>query len=104
MTEEEWVNRLIDFAQLCRWLVTHFRPAWTARGYRTPVQGQAGFPDLVLVRAPRIEFIECKVASRVRPDQRLWLAALGACSLISPQVGVRLWTPSDWAEAQQVLR
>lgn len=104
MTEEEWLNRLIEVAQLYRWLVTHFRPAWTARGFRTPLQGRPGFPDLVLVRAPRIEFIEAKVKAPTSPDQRLWLVELANCCSQNPLVGVRLWTPSDWPLAERILR
>ena len=61
-----------------------------------------GFPDLVLVRAPRLVFAELKRQNgRVRPDQKLWLGALqtvaaaveAACG--QALVEVHLWRPID---------
>ena len=34
MTETDFLQRVIDTAKLYGWLVTHFRPAKTARGWR----------------------------------------------------------------------
>jgi hypothetical protein len=43
------------------WRAAHFRPARTAKGWRTPVAADgAGFPDLVLVRRTRIVAAELK--------------------------------------------
>lgn len=96
---------LIEYATLQGWRVTHFRPAWTSRGWRTPVHGDKGFPDIVCVRPPRIEFIECKTTSgRLSPEQTFWVKALTGCEAKNPFVGVRVWTPENWPTAQYVLR
>jgi hypothetical protein len=49
-TEGELQRTLIEAAQHYGFLVHHDRPARTASSWRTPVEGDAGFPDLVLVR------------------------------------------------------
>ena len=49
-----------------------------------------GFPDLVLIRPPRVVFAELKSEKgRLRPHQVLWLDLLGRC----PGVEVYLWRP-----------
>lgn len=48
MSERELQDNVVELAQHLGWLVHAERPAWTEKGYRTPIQGNAGFPDLVL--------------------------------------------------------
>lgn len=93
MTERQLQDAVIELAQLTGWLVAHFRPAKTDRGWRTPVQADGkGFPDLVLVRAPRVVFAELKgPAGRLIGEQRRWLDELGFC-----RVEAYVWTPADW--------
>jgi VRR-NUC domain len=51
-----------------------------------------GWPDLVICRAPEIVFVELKGdKTRVRPEQKAWLAALAACGLEA-----YLWRPNDF--------
>lgn len=81
MTEAELLAATIDLAQLLRYRVAHFRPAKTAYGWRTPVQGDGkGWPDLSMVRggsSPRLLFAELKSdTGRLDPEQVEWLAAL----------------------------
>lgn len=53
-----------------------------------------GWVDLVLCRPPEILFVELKGAkTRVRPEQKDWLAALTACGLEAC-----LWRPADFDE------
>ena len=60
----------------------------------------AGFPDLVLVKPPRVLFVELKSESgRVSADQMLWLAALAKC----PGVETMVWRPSDFDDIGLVL-
>lgn len=96
-TPERMLQRqVLQLARLRGWRTTHFRPALTERGWRTPLQGDAGFPDLVLARAGVVLIVELKRdGARPTPEQRAWLEALG-------HVG-RLWTPSDWDEIQEAL-
>ena len=88
-TEDQFVVRIIELAKATGWLVTHFRPARTQRGWRTPVQGDKGFPDLVLARDGVVLIRECKVdTTRPNPGQRAWLAEIGPLGAV--------WRPRDW--------
>lgn len=50
-----------------------------------------GFPDLVLVKPPRIIFAELKAPNgRISPEQAQWHDALRACGL-----NVYVWKPAD---------
>lgn len=89
---QSWV---IEYARAHGWRVAHFRPAQTAKGWRTPVEADGkGFPDLVLVRDGIVILAEVKSQTGpVRPEQRAWLEASGAY----------LWRPSDRPEIERVL-
>jgi len=64
-------------------------------------RSEPGFPDLVLLRPPRVIFAELKTADgRLSPDQREWRTKLLAC----PGVEYHLWRPEDWDELREVLR
>ena len=97
MSEDDLQTRIIAAAEANGWRVVHHRPAKTAKGWRTAVQGHAGFPDLVLARDGVIIVAELK-SRRGHPtdDQKLWLEALG--------VHVRLWRPQDWPAIERELR
>lgn len=105
-SEAEFTDAVIAEAQSAGWLVTHFRHAWTEKGYRTPVQGDAGFPDLVLVRE-RVIFAELKSKTgRVSKDQHQWLdTLLGVveASTMPPPLAVYIWRPSQWDEIVELL-
>ena len=55
LTEAAFLRQIRELAALLGFHGAHFRPALTARGWRTPVQGSigAGFVDVVLVSAAR---------------------------------------------------
>ncbi len=90
--EKEFLQAVRELAELQGWLCYH---TWNS------LHSPAGFPDLVLVRPPRLLFVELKVGrNRTTPAQQHWLAQLGAC----PQVEVYLWTPDCWAEIERTLR
>lgn len=110
-SEASFQARVIALATACGWLVHHTRPARTAAGeWRTPVQGDAGFPDLVLVRPPRLLFVELKAAGRMpTAEQWRWLQALLRVAtpiMASGRVDVAafIWRPGDWNEIEEVLR
>jgi hypothetical protein len=91
MTEVAWQRMVCDLAELRGW-------RWHHQHYskRSP----AGWPDLVLVRGPRLVAAELKSErGRVRPEQRVWLDALAAV----PGVETYLWRPSAWVTVQAVL-
>jgi hypothetical protein len=94
VTEREFQRAVVELARLCGWRVFHARPALTRRGrWLTPIQGDTGFPDLVLCRPPRLILAELKrVGARPTPAQRGWLDALASCA----GVECYLWTPADW--------
>ena len=104
MTERErdFQRAVVELARLMGWRVHHTRPALTQRGrWLTPIQGDAGFPDLVLCRPPRLILAELKRnGARPTPAQRGWLDALASCA----GVECYLWTPSDWEAIIDALR
>lgn len=104
ITEQAFLHRIIDLAKLRRYRIVHFRPAMTARGaWVTRMDGDAGFPDLVLLRPPRLIFAEVKRSLKGRqttPEQAIWLAQLGAV----PGVESYLWTPEGWDDIVKLLR
>jgi hypothetical protein len=86
MSEEQLQRAIIKAAKLHGWRVAHFRAARTEKGWRTPVEGDPGFPDLVLARRGDVFFIECKSEKgRVSPEQKAWWSSLiPRCRVIRP--------------------
>jgi hypothetical protein len=99
VTENDWKRRVLDAAKLFGWRFAHFRPAQTTKGWRTAMEGHKGFPDLVLVRSPRVIFAELKVAAKLTDEQAEWLDALGT----SPGVESYVWRPTDWESVYLTL-
>ena len=103
LTEAQFARQVYDLAALTGWSFVHFRPARTAHGWRTPVEGSlgAGFPDLILAHPHRqqVLFIELKTErGRLSPAQEEvhdFLRAAGA--------DVRTWRPSDLPAIQEAL-
>ena len=85
--------QVIDLAHLYGWLVQHTRPAWTEKGYRTPIQGDKGFVDLVLAHPSqrRVLFAEAKSERGVLSlAQQQWLKALQSAGQET-----HVWRPDD---------
>lgn len=100
MTEREFQSQVVALARILGWRVHHTRPARTASGWRTPIQGDAGWPDLVLLRGSRLVVAELKVGrNRPTAEQAAWLEALNKAI-----AEVYLWTPLDWDEIERLLR
>ncbi len=86
------------------WTWTHFRPAQSLKGWRTPLSGDKGFPDYCCVRETRLHtyeliFIELKGdGGKVSPEQKVWIDLLR-------NAGQRVytWWPKDFEEAKAVL-
>ncbi len=69
---------LTDAAELNGWLVFHDNDSR---------RNAAGFPDLVLVKPPRVLFLELKSEiGRVRPEQHVWMDALSRCDTIASAI------------------
>jgi hypothetical protein len=100
LTEREFQTAVIEAAQLLGWRVAHFRPAQTAKGWRTPVEADgAGFPDLVMIRRGHLIFAELKsTKGMVRVEQQQWLDDLLAVSVGSHRVQVYVWRPVHWLD------
>ena len=99
--EASLLSVVIRFARLRGWLVTHSRPGRTAHGWRTPIQGDPGYPDLTLIRNGRLVFAELKSdTGKVRQEQRVWLS----CLVEAPGVECYVWRPGDWPEIEDIMR
>lgn len=98
LSESSFKSTVIHYAKLRKWHVTHFRPAMNRRGvWSTPLEGDPGFPDLVLARDGVVIIPELKTQhGPIRPAQKNWLLALGGFG--------RLWRPSDWPAIYEELR
>lgn len=99
-TWREWQDQVAELAQRHRWRVASFRPARTAKGWRTPVGHDGkGFPDLLLVRE-RVIAVECKTGrGRTDREQEAWLQAFeraGGIALVA--------RPEDWDRLCALLR
>ncbi len=107
MTEQQFTNALLEWAKVYGWRRFHVRNSGVAG--QSIVQGDKGFPDLVLVKPPRLIFAELKVgtAGTLKGDptveQDQWLEALGRN--FNP-IGYRecyLWRPEQWSEILVIL-
>jgi hypothetical protein len=113
-TEEELLQNVLELARLLGWRCYHTRDSR---------KSASGFPDVVMVRPPRLIFAELKrlpetnAAGRPRPEQRAWLddimdvaEAIEAISLTArgraPGIEVYVWRPADWLDGsiEEALR
>ena len=92
LKEKEWLAQVQDLARICGWEIYH---TWLS------IRSAGGWPDLALVRPPRLIFAELKTdKGKIRPSQEHWLALLGQC----PGVEVYVWRPSDLEHVRDVLQ
>lgn len=99
--EVSWQSFVVDLARVHGWLVHVERPARTANGWRTPISGHAGWPDVVLCHPARRMFLVVELKSevgRLSPEQEAWLHALTVAG-----VDARVWRPQDRREVMDVL-
>ena len=91
ITEAEFQRQVIDLAHILGWVVYHpMLSKWSERGW----------PDLSMVRPPRLVFAELKRESgKTTEHQDRWLALLGATC-----AEVYLWRPSDLDGIATILR
>ena len=109
-SEKEFQAAVIEYAHLNGWLVHHGRAAQVREGkWVTPIQGDAGFPDLVMARNGLIVFAELKSEKgRISEGQDRW--AQGLDTDRQPGGGVSaahryfLWRPADWDEIETTLK
>jgi hypothetical protein len=83
MTEQELLEAILDAARLYGWKAAHFRPARTDKGWRTPMQGDPGFPDITLARNGRVLILELKrLGKYATPEQEAWIEAINGPTLL----------------------
>lgn len=100
ITEKQLREQIRDLTKIYGW-----RMAFTQFSMMSP----KGFPDLCLVRPPRLIFAELKSEKgKTSPDQDLWLADLRAASPDGHDgtqfFEVYLWRPHDIVKIAEILR
>lgn len=91
MSEDDLLTAVLDLCKVLHLMVHHCRPARTERGWRTPIAGDAGFCDVVIVGGNGVLFRELKgEKGRLSAAQTLWLSRL---AFAKADAGV--WRPSD---------
>ena len=103
MNEADLLRAVTDLIGLLGWKWVHHRPAKTAHGWRTPVQGPLGkgLPDIYAVHPyrQRAMWIELKTdAGKLSADQDEVIATLRAAGQT-----VYVWRPRDLDSIQEVL-
>ena len=106
MTEDQFEDWLVEYAQLTGWLVHVERKAQSARGWRTPIKGNAGFPDVVLVRGGVVIFAELKSErGTLSAQQKVWGRFLRhAMEVAGGGVWYCVWQPRDRDTIEGALR
>lgn len=78
-SEAEIQQTLLDGFLHSGWMVCHFRPARTSSGWRTPLEGHPGFPDLIAARDGQVLALEVKgPRGTLTAEQQLWQQHMGA--------------------------
>jgi len=112
ISERDFQRQVTELAEILGWQWTHFRPAQTQRGWRTPVSGPlgAGWVDLVLVRPRdhRLIFAELKAeGGKLSYEQDCVLDVLRSLTLdrfgAATSIEVAVWRPSDLDAIASVL-
>ena len=93
MSEKHFLLQVRELARLENWLSYHT--------YRS-TKSEPGFPDLVLVRPPRVIFAELKTENGVLTwSQEVWLDRLARCE---GGLETYMWRPSDWDQIVEQLK
>lgn len=94
MTEQQLANEILGWAKTFGWLAFHVRNS--GMGGMTQVQGDRGFPDLILLRRARVIAAELKIGhpgtvkGDPREDQVRWLKAFAFAA-----IETYVWRPED---------
>jgi hypothetical protein len=90
LTERGFQRQVIRLAKLFGWKAYH-----THDSRHSP----AGWPDLVLIRRPRVIFAELKTdRNHLTDDQRACLEELRACGQEAYE-----WHPRNWKSIERIL-
>jgi hypothetical protein len=97
ITEQQFTNSVLQYAKAYGWRRFHVRMSGVGG---VNVQGDRGFPDLVLVRPPRMIVAELKVGrNKTTKEQDGWLQALEESSCAE----IYWWTPDQWQRILETL-
>lgn len=120
LTEEHFVQQILDLAQLYGWLAFRVEQSTRVAVRRSGVsvrvrninRAGVGYPDITLVRAPRLIFAECKrntgphggdSHSRLTREQEVWAHELRQVGLAAPNVEWHFWRPADLDDIARTL-
>jgi len=100
-SESDFQAQVIQLARHHGFLVYHHIPAMNRRGkWGSHVQGDKGFPDLVLTNGKRTYFFELKSEKgRASPEQQAWIDAL-----VASGQEARILRPSDFEYIVSVVK
>lgn len=101
--EKDFQRTVIDMARVLGWRVHAERAAMRQSGkWSTPIQGDAGFPDLVLAHPQKgVIFAELKSErGHTTEAQDDWLAVLRTAG----QSRVYVWKPRDMDAIEKILK
>jgi len=88
MPEKALQQAVLDCARALGWLCYHVHDSR---------RSAPGFPDILATRGGRLLVAELKVGrGQLRPEQRVWLGALGAV----PGVEVFVWREQHWLDGE----
>ena len=105
ISEKDFSGQVEDLLKLFGWHWTHFRPAFSSKGYRTPIKGHKGFPDYCAVRNSTCLFIELKSEKgKLIQEQVEWIDLLQQVAKVSLGVMVFVWRPSQIDDIVGILK
>ena len=101
ISEASFTAQVIEQARWRGWLCHHCRPAQDRSGrWKTPIQGDPGFPDVLCLRQDRVVLAELKaMRGKVTPAQEEWLKQANRAVVES-----YLWKPSDILTIEEILK
>ena len=94
LSEKAFESQVKDLAKIHGWRYYH-----TWRSIHSP----AGFPDVVMVKPPRVIFAELKSEhGKLSQEQEEWLFDIANCKVDT--VEAYLWRPSDLESIVDIIR
>jgi hypothetical protein len=91
LSEANFQQQVLDLATVYGWRHFHVRDSR---------RSDPGWPDLVLLRPPKLLIVELKrETGRLSVAQSDWLRLLEMCG-----VDVRVWRPSSWPDIEATLK
>ena len=98
--EADLLASVMELARATGWTVAHFHDSRRQVGEVTYIgdKDAKGFPDLVMVRASDLIFVELKSEKgQLTPAQKVWVMALNRAT------DCYVWRPRDWPEIERRL-